>query len=265
MNPDDSFISILSTMLGQSSMNVSAKRIFLFSHRGWSLFDSSVGDNDPGKVNCESLSIKSGVPTNTRTNERKFMMIDAPRIRPKGDTRWPVVMDRGNHYVPRCVSPIVKRTELYSSRAKEFWQSLRFDVDESGTPLRSREVAKFSYYASYKQLHNGSWGVVKTMPCSHPKNESGPLPLDMGVLTAKGFVWVEKKNEPEQRICIVLVKGDSRARWLVIAGLVIDDSGLDPHMYDELKRRVMLRCDSCCEDCAVKSASAMEGKWLVIL
>ncbi len=30
-------------------------------------------------------------------------------------------------------------------------------------------------------------------------------------------------------------------------------------------RHIMLRCDDCCEDCAVQAASAMLGEWLVIL
>ena len=51
---------------------VDSEDIFLTSHHGWSLFYGSVGDHDPGRVNCESLSIKRGVPTNTLTLERNM-------------------------------------------------------------------------------------------------------------------------------------------------------------------------------------------------
>ncbi len=57
-------------LVGQTSGKVSVgsgNRLFLISERGWSLFYSNIGDNYPGTVNCESLSIKRGVPTNLRT------------------------------------------------------------------------------------------------------------------------------------------------------------------------------------------------------
>lgn len=241
----------------------SQRTTFLLSHYGWSMFYNSIGDIDPGRVSCELLSIKRGVPTSTRTNERKYQLADAPRIWPRG-MRPPVRIDAGESYLPRCLSPVVKRTEQYSSRGTSFLLTIRYDVDESGTPLRAGEEAKFSVYATYHPFFQGLWDLMKTSPCPHLRSGNVPVKLDVGVTTAKGFNWASA-DVVNERICINLVKGDARARWLSVAGCFEDDDKPLRQGHDAMFRQVMLRLDDCCEDCAVQSASAMPGKWLVIL
>jgi len=268
IDPEFWFVLVVQLMIGETELNIhvgTGEGLFLFSHHGWSLFYNTIGDKDPGKVNCELLSIKRGVPTSTRTNERKYQISDAPRIRPKGQIRAPMIIDNRDSYLPRCVSPVVKRTECYSSRGRGFLLTIRYDIDESGTRLRAGEEAKFSIYASYAEFHKGLWGVVKTLACPHPKDSNKPVKLDLGVTTAKGFPWASGEVNGDPRICISLVKSDPRARWLTINGIVENDKKDLDELHDALGRRVMLRCDDCCEDCAVQAASMMNGKWLVIL
>jgi hypothetical protein len=261
------FSTIIHMLVGQSSGKVlagSGNRLFLVCERGWSLYYSNLGDNDPGPINCESLSIKRGVPTNTRTQERRYQISDAPRIRPpappKGPAPSPWVIEKSGSYVPRCFTPVVKRTEHYSSRSRDFWLSIRYDIVESWP----EGVKKYSLYASHRQFHEALWGVVKTAPCAHPKDLSKSEVLDLGVVTVKGFDWTSEMGTENHRICVCLVTGDSRARWLVIGGIIRDADGAE-NVSEGLTRRVMLRCDSCCVNCAIQSASSLEGKWLVIL
>lgn len=239
-------------------------RHFLICERGWSLYYSNLGDNDPGTINCESLSIKMGVPTNTRTQERRYRISDAPRIRllspPKGPNTSPWTIEESGPYVPRCFTPVTKRIEYYSSRSEEFWLSIRYDVKESWP----EGVKKYSLYASHRQFREALWGVIKTTSCVHPKDTLKSEELDLGVVTVKGFDWTKETGTGDHRIHVCLVKGDSRARWLVIGGIVQDTDDAE-NVPKGLKRRVMLRCDNCCVKCAVQSASRMEGKWLVIL
>lgn len=268
INSDDWLSSFLRILAGATTVAQTfhgTEDPFLISSRGWSCFYTVVGDIDPGNVNCELISLQRGIPTNQRTNERKCCISDAPRIYPKGKFWGPGLIDKGNSYVPRCISPVAKRTELYSTRAKGFWLSIRFDVVWLPAPSRSEPELNFSLYVSYKQLHEALWKTIKTEPCPHPGNDIKPVQLDLGVSTAKGFDWMQENEESlSQRILISLVKGDSRARWLVLAGTVKYEADLI-RATGQMKRRVLLRCDGCCEDCAVKAASAMEGKWLVII
>ena len=261
------FSRIIHMLMGQTSGKVivgSGERLFLISERGWSLYHSNVGDNDPGAVNCESLCIKRGVPTNTRTQERRYQISDAPRIRPpappKGPAPCPWKIEKSGSYVPRCFTPVVKRTEHYSSRSKDFWLSIRYDIVESWP----EGVKKYSLYASYRQFHEALWGVVKTEACPHPHDPRKEEELDLGVVTVKGFDWTTESGTENDRVCVCLVMGDSRARWLIVGG-IIQDTDEAVNVPDGLARRVMLRCDSCCVACAVKAASSLEGKWLVIL
>ena len=244
---------------------VESEGICLTSHHGWSLFHSSFGDCEPGQVNCELLSIKRGVPTNQQTDERKYRIADAPDV--EGHIRTPIIIDKGDSYVSRCLNKVHKRTEHYSSRTDEFLLSIRFDIEDFERPRyisrRHPEEGntRYSIYALQSNFHEALWGVIKTIPCRHPKGDSRPLPLDLGTVTVAGLTWANGDGQATsaQRICICLVHGDARARWLVVHGLIPNSEN------GALRRQVLLRCDGCCEDCAVKTASAMKGNWLVVL
>ena len=242
---------------------VESEGICLTSHHGWSLFHSSVGDCDPGQVNCELLSIKRGVPTNQQTGERKYRIVDAPAV--EGHIRTPIIIDKGNSYLSRCLNKVHKRTEHYSSRTDEFLLSIRFDIEDFERPRyishRNPEEGntRYSIYASQSKFHEALWGVIKTIPCKHPKGDGRSLPLDLGTVTVAGLTWANGDGQATSRICICLVHEDARARWLVVHGLFPNSQ------QGALCRQVLLRCDGCCEDCAVKTASAMKGNWLVVL
>lgn len=244
---------------------VESEGIFLTSHHGWSLFYSSVGDEDPGLVNCELLSIKRGVPTNSKTLERKYRIADAPAV--ERNVRTPIVVDKGNSYLSRCFTQVYKRTEHYSSKTNEFLLSIRFDIEDLEPPRwishqnPENNDIRYSIYASHAQFHEALWQTIKTIPCAHSDGDGRPLPLELGVVTVAGLTWANGDGEAQRtnRICICLVKGDARARWLVVNGLMANSD------MGALNRQVLLRCDGCCEGCAVKAASAMNGNWLVVL
>ncbi|KAL8718950.1 MAG: hypothetical protein Q9225_003979 [Loekoesia sp. 1 TL-2023] len=238
-------------------LSTESKGIFLTCHQGWSLFYSSVGDYDPEEITCELLCIKQGVPTNTRTGERKYRISDAPPV--EQDPKNPKAFEEGTSYLPRCLTKVYKRTEHYSSRSQEFWLSIRFDIEELG--FRKDELdQRYSLYASYFRFHQALWGVVKTLPCPHRNENHKALPLDLDTKTVAGLTWAYSKGEAEEpRICICLVKGDARARWLVVYSIFANRHG------GAQDRQLLLRCSGCCLDCSVKAAGTMRGQWLVIL
>ena len=106
--------------------------LFLTCHNGWNLFYSSVGDYDPGEIKCELLSIKRGVPTNIRTGERKYRIVDAPSVGPA--VIFPTVSDEVYPYAPRCATKVYTRTEHYSSRSDEFWLSIKVYIEDVEFP-----------------------------------------------------------------------------------------------------------------------------------
>lgn len=257
IDPDIWYDLIKALMMSETRKANYLNADFLFSHCGWSVFLNCIGDIDPGNARPELLSLKRGTPTSTRTNERKYQIADADPPWTKGTVRRPLRVDIKDSYLPRCLSPVSKRTEQYSSRGLHFLLAIRYDIDESHAPLHRNEEAKFSVYETYGQFHRGMRGVVKTLACPHTEGGRELCRLGQGVVTTKGLIWgLFSDFQPfDEQVCIVLVKGDARARWLTVAG----SSGFQP------SRQIMLRCDDCCEDCAVQSAIAMEGKWLVIL
>jgi len=246
------------------------ERVFLVSDRGWSLYFNVAGDHDPGDVRCELLRISKGVPTSSRTKVQKTSILGAPYIRPS-EYRPPRTIETSGSYEPRCLSQVTKRTEYYSARAKDFWISIRYDVDESAANLEINQKATYQLYESYNRLHLALFSVLKTLPCDHNIEPPTRYDLDLGVATSCGLMFVRSgtdwgnKSINRHRICIVLTYGDRRARWLAITGNLADprtESMASPHSND---RRVMLRCNRTCPNCAVKAAAAMSGKWFVIL
>ncbi|KAL8748142.1 MAG: hypothetical protein Q9184_007502, partial [Pyrenodesmia sp. 2 TL-2023] len=186
--------------------HVESEGVFLTCHQGWSLFYSSVGDHDPGEIECESLCIKPGVPTNTQTLERKHRIADAPPIWSNQGDRRPKKFPREDSYLPRSVTIVHERKEHYSSRVDEFRLSIRFNIEELEYHTRNyrdpaEQPARYSMYASYAQFHEALWGVVKTMPCPHRGGEDcEPLPLDLDALTARGLTWGNGDGDADQRI-----------------------------------------------------------------
>jgi hypothetical protein len=234
------------------------RRAFLLSEFGWSIFLSNVGEFDPSEVNFNLICVREGTPFSRKTQERKYRILDAPPI---ADVTPPnKIMERGQKYVPRCVSPVTKSVEHYSSRTQEFWRTCRFDVDETASVLNS-EFATYSVHCSYRQLHRTLCSILQTDSCEHGSEDLREADLALDAVTVKGFEWSDKEGEPDsyERVCILLVKGDSRARWLALAALTDFDHMPSP------KRQVMLRTNYCCESCAVEAAARLPGKWLVIL
>ena len=97
--------------------NAAGSSVFLVSDFGWSVYVSAVGDNDPADTKPELLYIQKGVPTNPENGERKS------RIRDDVSEGWGnlyipgiKIFDRGESYVPRCLTQVKRRTEYYGSR-----------------------------------------------------------------------------------------------------------------------------------------------------
>ena len=131
---------------------------------------------------------------------------------------------------------------------------------------RSKE---FAVDTSYRHLHSCLWDMAYTTSCSHITeigDQSSPrlahqARLGLGAATSTIFGWCDETSTElgevmvvPERICILLVKGDRRARWLAVA-----QAACSP------VRRTMLCTRDCCEDCALDFVSQLEGKWLLII
>jgi hypothetical protein len=183
--PSDFWLRKILELLIADEVQDQLERISLASEYGWNVYISSIGDDDPARINCELLFLKKGVPTNMKTKERKYRIVDTERF--KGSVHAPYVVESGSSSSPRCISPVVKRDVLFSSRDQEFWQTIRFQIDESGSGLRSSEKSKFSLVASYRQMQDARWRVIPTIPCDHERNVLRGARLDLGVATVGCF------------------------------------------------------------------------------
>jgi hypothetical protein len=63
----------------------------------------------------------------------------------------------------------------------------------------------------------------------------------------------------DDRICVLLVKGDRHARWLALGGVI------SQKRWDSPGRQVLLWTEAYCVNCAIETASQFPHQWLVIL
>lgn len=149
---NDSFTKSSGVTSSKKPPNATSENLFLTCHQGWSLFYSSVGDYDPEEISCELVYIRQGVPTNTRTGERKNRIADALMI--LQTPQWSDLLISEDSYIPRCAKKVYKRTEHYSTKSSEFWLSIRYNIEDSEfhgrTPSQKRgRPQKYSIHASH--------------------------------------------------------------------------------------------------------------------
>ena len=77
---------------------------FLVSDFGWTVYLPSFGDHDPANTVSERLLVKKGVPTNTKTGERKFRVRGMTNVLGSRTMPGRRVTNRGMIYVPRFLS-----------------------------------------------------------------------------------------------------------------------------------------------------------------
>ena len=250
------FYHLAGLLVGSSFASKDHKNSFLISDFGWSTFLNCCKDSDPAKVRPELIHVRIGVPTNALTLERKSRVEDTPTsLSSLPDT---TVLDRGEQYVPRCEMGVTSRTEYFTSHASKFLLSIRFEIDHLyQTTSRNAET-----YTSYRKLHRSLWTTYATSQhkqCMHPRRPLLQAKLGFGVAAAKGYGWSQEGREQGsakvvERICICLVEGDQRARWLAV-----EDAA------ESWVHKTMVRGDECCEKCALDAVAALPEKWILVL
>lgn len=153
---------------------------------------------------------------------------------------------------------------------RAFFEESLSEPEPSSLYLSTEDDNKkpFAYDTSYRHLHRSLWDMRYTSPCSHtmerdlePTMPPREARLGMGAATATIFGWEDEGEtqfgeviEVPERICILLAKGDRRARWLAVANAAACPA-----------RNTMLCTRDCCEDCALDMVNQLSGKWLLII
>ncbi|KAI9890678.1 MAG: hypothetical protein M1814_003747 [Vezdaea aestivalis] len=241
---------------------------FLISKYGWSLFLSSVGNNDPAEVRPEMVHIKRGVPMVGSTQEQVRQLRDL-RIT-TGHLANDNIVGRGTFYTPECVSSVSCRKEFWTPRTNELLLHIQYIVNP-GRGFGERTVDRWRKLwernSGYRALHERLWEALNTVQCPHysdgtlPSVQRAVLSPDAATVTSLFQATREREDgsrggnsasDPAipERILIVLVKGDARARWLALV---------------QSERAVMLRTSDCCEDCALEQTSMYPGYWTLII
>ncbi|ERF75051.1 hypothetical protein EPUS_04833 [Endocarpon pusillum Z07020] len=243
--------------------------LFLCSDFGWSVFLDTIGDKDPANVKPHLVHVQKGVPTNSRTNERKLRISDGgvfvttlPRIFHK-----PPVQKIA--YTPRAVAQVTRRDEYWTSKIRQFELTIRFMVEISSERALQKfdlQTSPTEHWVTCRSMHRQIWETFLTPPCEHEAEISPQTPLNLGPDALAIVGWSNQAESTgdgpyPQRIVIFLTRGDARLRWLAVQNAT--EGGGAPELED--KRETALRTADCCEKCALEHISSFPGRWTLIL
>lgn len=102
-------------VLHQTDVNEASENLFLCSDFGWSVYLDVVGDKDPAEVKPHLIHIQKGMPTNSRTHERKSQISDGPRFKIDLPRIYRVPPTEKKTCLPRLVAKVTQPTEYWTS------------------------------------------------------------------------------------------------------------------------------------------------------
>ena len=245
---------------------------FLTSDFGWSIFLDTIGNKDPSSIRRNLIHVQKGIPTNSKTNERKTRLRDGP-LQAYNSCNYKSRVVRGRECLPRTVAKTLHRTEYWSSRLDEMELLIYFQIQP--TPEWSQPASPKAFHEStgHAQMFYMLWQIFSTTKCSHRIGVAAtPLKLGPGAASVLGWNISPQSRDQDQlaeRVLIYLTRGDSGMRWCAIKQAILNfrnfrNSGHSA-MSSSDTREIMLRGGECCDQCALEQTAARTGKWILIL
>lgn len=246
--------------------------IFLLSYFGWSVFLDTIGDKDPAETIPYLIHIQKGVPTDTTTNERRFIIADGsygrfsfnlPKIYGMPGTEM-------KKSLPRAAARVTRRREFWTIRPRRFEMILIMTIEESpdgDTNLNQHDIKRLEDWISCRSMHSHIWETFQTPSCNHEVEIVKPgIPLNLGPDARAVVGWCNEAESLDsgpypQRVLVFLTRDDARARWLAVSQATLATGG--PELND--KREIMLRTKYCCDQCALEYVFSLSGRWVLIL
>lgn len=251
------------------SSNEDSQFLFLCSDFGWSVFLDTVGDKDPADVKPHLIHIQKGVPTNSKTQERKSQISDGPWVQADLPRVYRIPPAETKTSLPRLAAKVTHRKEYWTSRAHQFEMNLAYLVEPTPNSLLRQfdvQLSPVEDWTTYRGMHFQIWETFSTPPCEHEPEITPKVPLQLGPDAIAILGWSNAAEETSsgpypQRIVIFLTRGDARIRWLAIRNATVGDGA--PEYCDQ--RETMLRTLDCCDACALEHVASMPGRWTLIL
>jgi hypothetical protein len=194
--------------------------IYLCSDYGWSVLLDTVGHEDPSDVRPERIHLQRGTPTDKKTLQRKFRILDGRGI-PAADypeENLPPPQE-GNKYQPRCVAQVSEIAQYWRIQQHHFELTLHFRIKTEEEWYRHTNVKEFEEVAGFRCLQECLWQTFSTPPCKHGSRlrvKRAPE-TKLGSDAAAVIGWFESISNPIlSRILIFLTRGDKYIRWVAI-------------------------------------------------
>ena len=257
--------SLLSSTILASSQT-SSRLPFLTSDFGWSIFLDTIGNKDPSSIRRDLVHIQKGTPTNSKTSERKTRLRDGI-VQAYNSCPHKSRLIRGREYLPRSSAQTLNWAEYWSSRANEMELLIHFQVKPSPEWSQYASSETFHESTGYTQMYYMLWQTFSTEACGHEANTAA-ISTKLGPDAVSVLGWnIPGKDidlaQVAERIIILLTRGDTGVRWSAIKQMIM--SFRNPAMAKWGIREILVRGETCCDQCALEQTAVRTGKWVLIL
>ena len=219
----------------------------LRSGRGWSVYLSTFGMDDPTLIEPGAIGVTTGVPV--RNEVRKRGVVDGPRSGHMSESDIWSLSAPGPLMVSVESADRVEVLPMQCAEQKNYFVvNLRL--------LHTTAAGKQSVVRSgFRELHRCLWRSVSVPPCSHSDNAAAMIALPPASVAVTGFATLRSLWDSEQfRILIFLTAHNSAARWRALTNFN-NGSGYS----------VFVRAEGYCFTCAMDQTALANGRSILIL
>ena len=233
-------------------------RTCVISDRGWSAWISTFDDTDPSFIQGGSFFVGRGSPCRNGVWKTCVRDMDLPI---DVSEKEPLVRAEatGQTSQLRCANDAKIRTPFCGEADRFFLIGCRFLFQLTSYPSRPWTERR----AGYRELQRSLWWTLKAIRCVHGGPETESIVLPPNCCTIYGFG--DKIKDTCERVVVYLTAHNRAARWMALLCFnevfFIGVQDQEP----SYSRKLLLRGNDCCFQCAIAQAAEKPGRWFVIL
>ena len=207
MDPIEAFHAVVALLSTSDTGELAGKRpydrplpgLYLCSDYGWSVFLDTVGHKDPSNVRPERIHLQRGTPTDSKTLQRKFRILDGhgfPAV-DYPEQKLPSPQD-GKKYRPRCVAQVSEIAQYWRIQQHHFELTLHFRIRTEEEWYRYTNVKEFEEVAGFRRLQECLWQTFSTPHCKHKSRLRAKIAheTNLGSDAAAVIGWYESISDP---------------------------------------------------------------------
>ncbi|KAI1766178.1 hypothetical protein GGR53DRAFT_464580 [Hypoxylon sp. FL1150] len=240
-----SCLDIMSKAITGDRRDPDFHQMSLISKHGWSVFLSSMTENDPGSVRKGAVTVLPGTPCLVDVYKHRILEDGTGSPDESGGI---LSSGSGSQLSSACLNAISLDLPDIEEKDDSFVVSRGY-VDNHSSMVTEK------YRTGYSELYAAQWFSQNTTKCPHACNEQDTVSLPPGCIPIYGFGDFLPLSL-EGQVFIYQTAGNKHARWRALLAIANIKDPKGNNGKDRTYHPVLLKTDETCLQCAVNEAVA---------